>query len=383
MTSPVLSGALSGRPMVGPETVHVDITNGCNTNCITCWDHSVHLNEPRSAVWKRARLDPARLTELLDDLEQLGGLRAIVLSGMGEPFTHPDVYAMIADIKRRGLSLTIITNLVAAAAERIVELGVDHLLIGIHGATERAYLGFHPSFRAVEWKKLHAMLALFQRAGRSYKHVHVVSRPNADELPEMVELAHRYRALQVNFKLASLRDGTEAAAITEEQRARLIHELVPRAQARAAELGVTTNLDVLAMQLGAGGRRTAPIEEIGCFMGYAYARVLVDGTVLYCCNTDVVVGSIATGERFSELWRGAAWNALRDRLRAGRYFDSCGQCGKLNQNVTLAQRFEAKFGRERLLEITGRGPGAAAVAPLGAPRRLPLVDVGAPPGDPR
>jgi hypothetical protein len=220
------------------------------------------------------------------------------------------------------------------------------------------------------------MLGTFASRGLRFKHVQVVSRPNADEVVEMVELAHRYRAAQVNFKLASLAHGTEAAAITEEQRLALTRELVPRATDRARSLGVATNLDVFAMQLGAGGRRTAPIEDVGCFMGFAYARVLVDGTVLYCCNTDVVVGSLRSGATFGELWRGEAWNRLRDRLRRGDYFASCGQCGKLNQNVKLARRFEAAHGKARLYEVTGRGPDGEIAARA---RRLPLV--GAPAGD--
>ncbi|HTJ81296.1 MAG TPA: radical SAM protein [Polyangiaceae bacterium] len=376
MSRRVLEGVATGRPVTGPETVHIDITNGCNTNCITCCDHSPHLSAPRDASWKRSRLPLDRFEALLSDLDALGGLRAIVLSGMGEPFTHPDVYAMIEAIKRRGLHLTIITNLVAADAERIARLGVDQLLIGIHGATERSYLAFHPSFRDVEWKKLHAMLGTFASRGLRFKHVQVVSRPNADEVVDMVELAHRYRAAQVNFKLASLGHGTEAAAITEEQRLALARELVPRAAARARSLGVVTNLDVFAMQLDAGGRRTAPIEDVGCFMGFAYARVLVDGTVLYCCNTDVVVGALRSGATFGELWRGDAWNRLRDRFRRGDYFASCGQCGKLNQNVKLARRFEAAHGAARLYEVTGRGLDGEITART---RRLPLV--GGPAGD--
>ncbi len=375
MSKWALRGAEVGRPVRGPETVHVDITNGCNTNCITCWDHSPLLATARSPAWKRQRVEVAAVEALLDDLERLGGLRAIVLSGMGEPFTHPDVYRLIEAVKRRGLHLTIITNLVAADPDRVVELGVDQLLIGVHGATEASYLAFHPSFRPVEWRRLLDMLEAFRAAGRQYKHVQVIARTNADELVQMVELGHRYDASQINFKLASLRHGTEACMIGDEARARLIADGVPRALERAAALGVTTNLDVFAAQLGAGGARTAPIEAVGCFMGFAYARVLVDGTVLYCCNTEVRVGSLADGARFSQLWHGDAWNELRDRFRRGAYLASCGQCGKLNQNVKLARAFAAAYGEARLLEVTGRGADREpALAP--APRRLPLVGGG-------
>jgi MoaA/NifB/PqqE/SkfB family radical SAM enzyme len=341
-------------PRLGPETVHIDVTNGCNTNCITCWDHSPLLSAARPSSWKRRRVDAGEVEALLDDLVGLGGLRAIILSGMGEPFTHPDIYAMIAAVKRRGLHLTIITNLIPADAERVIALGVDTLLIGIHGASEASYRAFHPSFRSDEWQLLHAMLARFREAGRRDKHVQVICASNAEELPEMVRLAHRYRAGQLNFKLASLRDGTEACRISELQRAHLVARGVPAARRLAAELGVDTNLDVFAAQLAIGGSETAPIGDVGCFMGHVYARVLVDGTVLYCCNTEVVVGSLSEA-RFSELWRGPRWNGWRARLRAGDYLPSCAQCGKLNQNVKIRRKLAARHGEEAVRRISGPG----------------------------
>jgi hypothetical protein len=79
-------------------------------------------------------------------------------------------------------------------------------------------------------------------------------------------------------------------------------------------------------------------------MGHVYSRVLVDGTVLYCCNTEVVVGSLAEA-RFSQLWRGPRWEAWRARMRAGDYLPSCAQCGKLNQNVKIARQLRAYASR--------------------------------------
>lgn len=344
-----LQGLHEQRVLIGPESVHLDVTNGCNTNCVTCWDHSPHLRQARSAAWKRNRVEAGALIELLDDIQSLGGLKAVILSGMGEPFTHPDIHEMIAAVKARGLHLTIITNLIAADPERILELGVDQLLIGVQGASKESYQAFHPSFQTDEWERLLAMLERFAEAGRRYKQVQVICRHNAHELVEMVELAHRTRAHSVNFKLASLKDGTEAVRITDSQRS-LLAELVPRAVERASALGVDTNLEVFAGQLAAGGARTADIARIGCYMGHYYARVLVDGTVLYCCNVEVKVGKLG---RFSELWHGSEWNALRARLRRGEYFAGCQQCGKLNQNVKLAARFARAYGEDRRLEVTG------------------------------
>ena len=358
-----LLGLDAGTPLVGPRSIHIDVTNACNTNCVTCWDHSPHLDEPRSAAWKRQRVSVEQVERLLDDARSLSALEAVVISGMGGPFTHPEIYALIEAVKSRGLSLTIITNLIPADPERILALEVDQLLIGIHAASEEAYRAFHPSFRSDEWERLHAMLARFQAAGRRYKHVQVICRENAHELVGMIELAARYEAERVNFKLAGLKHGTEAVRITDEQRRRLVEDDVSRAWQLADRLGVRHNLEVFGEQLAAGGAATAPIEEIGCFMGYVYARILVDGTVLFCCNTDVVVGNLSEAS-FSQLWRGRAWQALRERMSQGDYFASCSQCGKLNQNVKLARRFEARFGRERYLQVTGQaGRRKLPVAP--------------------
>ena len=342
MTRPeLLDGIRAGRPRAGPATLHVDVTNGCNTNCITCWDHSPLLALGRSSAWKRQRVDAQAVEALLDDVATLGGLQAVIVSGMGEPFTHPDIYRILAAVKDRGLHLTVITNLVAADPDVVLGLDVDQLLVGIHGASERAYLDFHPSFGPRDWSRLHEMLATFAAAGRRYKHVQVVAACNAGELVGMIELGARHHAGQVNFKLASLGGGTEAARIDEAQRARLLHELVPAAGLRAAELGVAHNLDVFRGQLEAGGAATADIAAIGCYMGYAYARILVDGTVLYCCNTEVRVGSLREAP-LSTLWPGPAWQALRDRFRRGEYLDSCAQCGKLNQNVQIARQLRGQ-----------------------------------------
>lgn len=351
---------------VGPETVHVDLTNACNTDCVTCWDHSPHLQVARPSSWKRQRADAGAVAALLDDVQGLGGLSAVILSGMGEPFTHPGIYEIVADVKRRGLHLTIITNLVAADVDRIVALGVDSLLIGVQGGSEQSYLAFHPSFTPSHWTRLLASLSRLKQAGRRDKHVQVVCRVNAHELVEMVELAAEHDAGQLNFKLASLKDGTEAVRITEAQRARLLAEDIPAARSAAAELSVKANLDVFEEQVRTGGEATAPIERVGCLLGYSYSRVTVDGTVLYCCNTDVEVGRLDERTTFSDLWRGERWQALRARMREGRYFDSCRQCGKLNQNVKLAGRFQAAYGEEALLRITGRGPGSTpGFLPLG------------------
>ena len=358
-----------GVVRLGPQTLHIDVTNSCNTNCVTCWDHSPHLDVARPASWKRQRVDPTAIAALLDDVQSLdsdeGGLTSIILSGMGEPFTHPDIYTLIADVKRRGLHLTIITNLVAADVDRVVELGVDALLIGVQGASEQSYLAFHPNFSPWHWARLNEQLVVLRDApGIDCKHVQVICAHNAHELTAMVQLAADSDAAQLNFKLAGLKEGTEKVRLETAQRQTVLSTTIPQATALAAQLGLKTNLAVFAEQVRAGlasggssdGDDTAPIDNVGCFVGGFYARITVDGTVLFCCNTEVEIGSLQVLP-FSSWWRSAKWEHWRRRMRSGRYLASCFQCGKLNQNEKLSRRFRATFGDAAWHEVTGRGAG--------------------------
>lgn len=337
-TDAVLQGIAQGRPIIGPSTVHIDVTNGCNAACVTCWDHSPLLASPRSADWKRRRLSLDRFTGLVDELGALGSVRAVVLSGMGDPLTHPHIYEMMALVKARGWALTLLSNLVAADLDRLVAARPDQLLVGVQGVTPRSYTAFHPGWTEAHFFRLCDGLRRLARAGVSTRHVQVINRDTAPELVDMVRFARRYEAERVNYKLASLAEGTEACAVTPEQLAWMRDEGVPAARALAAQLGVKTNLDLFEAQVCSGDALiTTPIEDVGCYMGYLYTRITVDLDVLYCCNTAVRVGSLNDAP-IRELWYGPVWQGIRDALAAGQYWPGCERCGKFEQNVKWSRK---------------------------------------------
>jgi MoaA/NifB/PqqE/SkfB family radical SAM enzyme len=351
----ILDGIAAGVPRSGPRTVHIDVTNACNAACITCWDHSPLLTRQHSVAWKKRRIDREVFDQLAGDLAALGSVKAIILSGMGDPLVHPDIYAMIERVKREGWHLTVMTNLIAADIDRLAPLGVDQFLVGVHGATPRAYSAFHPGWDEREFFTLCRYLRRLGSTASAVRHVQVINRDTAPEFVDMVRFGHQFRADRVNFKLASLYGGTETCRITDEQRRWLAGDAIHTARALAAELGVATNLDLFATQLAAGEEdesATVPIADVGCFQGYVYTRITASLDVLYCCNTEVKVGSLADA-RFAELWHGEAWQALRDRLRRGDYFASCSRCGKFEQNVAWSKRVRDELGEAVWREATG------------------------------
>jgi hypothetical protein len=151
--------------------------------------------------------------------------------------------------------------------------------------------------------------------------------------------------------LAALGRGTDRVRITEQQRAWLLERGIAAAEAEAESSGVKHNLPVLRAQLEAGGEDTARIDEVGCWLGYDYAHLTVDGTALYCCNTEIAVGTLHGAGDFARLWCGPRWQALRARFAQGTLRPSCAQCGKLNDNLKLGEQFRTRFGGDRWSEM--------------------------------
>ena len=75
-------------------------------------------------------------------------------------------------------------------------------------------------------------------------------------------------------------------------------------------------------------------------MGYVYARVTVAEEVLFCCDTQLRVGSLEQAE-FEALWQGQAWQRWRERLADGQLPAGCSICGKYEQNLSWRERLDA------------------------------------------
>lgn len=227
--------------------------------------------------------------------------------------------------------------------DRVAALGVDAMLVSVNGVSPASYTAFHPNLRASDFARLEWLLTRWRQLGVAVKHVQVINRDTAAELVDMVHFAARHGARQVTFKLASLGNGTEACAITEAQRVELREQLVPAARAAAAELGVVTNLEVFAQQLTAGGLATTPIEEVGCFMGWHYARITVEGALLYCCAATLQVGHLDWG-RFRSSGLGRRGRHCGHRCGPGSMRRRVGSVGSSTRTSSWRRRFGSGLG---------------------------------------
>jgi len=105
-----------------PILAHIVPIRRCNLACAYCNEYdAVSAPVPTNVVFR-----------WVDKLAELG--TAFVTVSGGEPFLHPDLEAIIARIRKRGMVATLITNGYYLSRERIDGLnraGLDHLQISI------------------------------------------------------------------------------------------------------------------------------------------------------------------------------------------------------------------------------------------------------------
>ncbi len=324
-------GYVNRAPRSGPETVHLDVTNTCNLDCVTCWNYAPRLATPKTVGWKRKRIDPVVFFRVLDDVASAGAER-IVISGGGEPFTHPDIERFITAVKQKGLRLTVITNGTLCDFESLKTLQVDQILLNMASATPATYVAYHPNQPE---QTFHRLLdgARTLRGTTAVNLVQVINRLNAHELVAMVEMAHDVGA-RCSFKVGDLPTGTESLALTEEQRSKLLEYDIPAARARAKVLGVKHNLNAYETQLSGAAR-----HQPACFAGYFYSRISVEGQIFFCC-AHIEAGHVSQGP-FSEVWASGSYQALRDRMHRGEAFSDCERCGKYDMNFAAQRELDA------------------------------------------
>ena len=108
----------------------------------------------------------------------------------------------------------------------------------------------------------------------------------------------------------------EATALSDAQYDELCAALIPAAAARAAALGLTTNLGGFAASPPAyrlDREETGP-GVVPCYVGSYFTAILGNGNVMPCCQTERPIGSL--GEQgFTDVWQGEAYAEFRRAAR--------------------------------------------------------------------
>jgi len=136
-----------------PTFVQLRVTNLCNLRCKMCgqWGDTGIFRSHSAPDAGDGALERARIQELigakrqlsLSDyvrlLDEIAAWQPIVSLFGGEPLLYPDILPLVREIKKRGLTCTIITNggRLEALADELVDSGIDSIAVSIDGTPDR------------------------------------------------------------------------------------------------------------------------------------------------------------------------------------------------------------------------------------------------------
>jgi MoaA/NifB/PqqE/SkfB family radical SAM enzyme len=132
---------------------------------------------------------------IIEQLGELPGVTTVQFSGFGEPMAHPAFFGLVGLAKGAGYAVEVVTNgllLDAAAAEQLVNLRVDRLVVSLDAVDAEGIAGLHAgSFPAVyaNLKRLHRLRVARGVTWPELGLAFVATKRNVAELPALRRLA--------------------------------------------------------------------------------------------------------------------------------------------------------------------------------------------------
>jgi MoaA/NifB/PqqE/SkfB family radical SAM enzyme len=334
-----------------PRMLTFLMTYRCNLRCTMCWQWGeqglFHELTPEHTI---RQLDLPTLRSVIDDVAEA---QTGVFVWGGEPFLHRDLMAFLAYVKSKGLYCSVNTNgtYLPRAAKRLVEMGLDALMVSVDGPREvhDRIRGMPGSFDRIA-EGIGAVRAARGGNGRRPEILvnTTVSPGNQDRLLETAAVveglgADRMILSQLWFTNEQIgrrnetyfRERFSAHAPSWRGFVMDVSTLdVDRIAAQMRELSRRRNgmelrflPDLPPDSIPAYYRR--PEETFGktrCFVPWLEAEILPDGGVTPCSDRpDLIVGNV-TRERFRDIWNNGIYQSFRKAMREDGLFPICSRC---------------------------------------------------------
>ncbi|MBU0666322.1 MAG: radical SAM protein [Nanoarchaeota archaeon] len=319
----LIQGILKEKTIIGPELVQLDITNNCNNSCIGCWIHSPLIKTKNENKFKF--IPTKNIIETITQLKKLK-TKTILLSGGGEPFTHPDINIIIKHIRKLEMQEIIITNfnlITKNDIKNIVKLGVTELLISIWAATSETYVKTHPNQTEKSFERLKANLEyLMKLIGKKkvpkVRLLNVLTNKNHHELNQMIKFGEKLGVHEIEFTLIdTIKGKTDNLLLNKEQQQELqkqINEFKSNKHTRVFGLErFKTRLKEEKTSKGYYDQKL--VDSIPCYAGYSYARIMADGRVIPCCKAAKHPLGNINKKSFKEIWFSKKYDEFRIKAK--------------------------------------------------------------------
>jgi hypothetical protein len=266
-----------------PPVVRIETTNACNARCTIC---------PRRAMQRPIhRMDDDLFRRIIDECA-VAGCREVHLHNFGEPLLDDHLEQRVAYAKEKGMArVKVFSNgslLDERRARGLIAAGLDEIKISFDGATREEFERIRTPLRFDQVVENLARLVTLRNQMRAPLRIHVACCSTSDKQGTMQML----QTLVDGFAFGKLHNWAGPAP---------------------------TN-----------GRRTL---RKPCSRLWRTLTILANGDVALCCLDYAghhLLGQVHTGASLADVWRSAAYQAVRRQHREARQaeIELCRGCSK-------------------------------------------------------
>ncbi|SFR97249.1 radical SAM protein [Anaeromicropila populeti] len=299
-----------------PSKVYFEITRRCNLKCVYCYNNS------RNDF--KVELDKERIFELIDHFYDTGTFE-IRLTG-GEPTLHPDLFELLAYLKKKDFFVSLATNGVwnENLIRKISETDIKIIIVSLDGPE-----AYHDSMRGKgTFSVVTNTIRELQRINKFALKINtVLCKENKDYIEAIVKLADDLGVKGVNF--APLRCSGRAAnetnygtPLTQSDMYEVVKKITELR--KQCKVMIQTYYDILEEDNSTGTFPSSLLNNTSCAAGIEVAAINPFGEVYGCvvspANSEedtaekrlFTAGNLAV-EDFSHIWLDSLrWKIYRD-----------------------------------------------------------------------
>lgn len=331
---------------VGPLHITIDTTRRCNLRCLGCRYQDPRVNFPSTGGQKGMDVSLDLLKQLCKDAKPMG-TNAMILTGEGEPFLHPQYPDVISTIKESGYHLTARTNGTLMKDEiihKMIDLKVDVLKVSLWATSIEEYQHLYPGVntdnfnKIIEGLKRVAHIKQERRSELPSLIIHqVVNKYNFSTVEKMVDLIHQAGCDGLYFAPFKAWKGALTSVFLSTDEEKELERQMVIARKKMSTLGIQHNVPTALLRFKTGNEVW---KKYPCYVAWFHARVKLDGTVIPCDPYTVAVGNL-NQERMPQIWNNEHYrNFRRKTLSREGLVDicresDCGFCCHLGYNARI------------------------------------------------
>jgi radical SAM protein with 4Fe4S-binding SPASM domain len=290
-------------------------------------------------VEKARLLDDELWRKVIDEIRPTN----INVSGIGEPFLHPNIFKIIRHAKSRGATVNCATNFtrVKGKHREIAESGIDQLKVSIDATQADTYQAIRgeDAFDSIisNIRKIVELRESLNLSTPSVRFNFAVQYLNFEQAADLVDLAAELGVDGIYFQYLEYVDMEDRKEmLTAEMTRERLTEVLKEAERRADQKGVQTNLNIWWRDFDIFWNKMQPISKFKpnrkpCYFPWFSTWLGADGWVRPCpimpwTLDEGRMGNLAE-QSFSEIWNNEKYRKLRGALARGeRPTRSCKTC---------------------------------------------------------